>query len=611
MAVAAAENFTAVLSEDGTLYVLGEHPLRDVSKGLTPERMDGPRDAVALVAAGGLSNHAHAGIVTVAGDLWMYSYGGSLGQSLREVFPGNFYAQLFDGDVGIFEYGWESGTTPPAMFQTPNGQTASGRSIGTPMDRALFGNDKVLMVTCGNDHAAVLTEGGAVYTFGTGGDGRLGYACTSYPTRPRRVPAAHFSDERVVMLAAGGRHTVALCEEGHVYTWGWGRKGQLGHNDRESQFAPRKVASARFEAHVVFVAAGGDHTVAMTAGGELRTWGCGEYGCLGLGTTDDMLVPTLVGPSAFGGSAVAMASCGRSHTLVVTTDGAVWSSGCGGSGQLGLNDAKDHLVFARVGAAQFAEDKVIAAAAGAFHSAAVTASGALWTWGLGRGGRLGLGDEQRRLVPTRVDAQDLQGARMVPPSPTWCSKLPRSCALAFAMGTHWRLGGGDTQNPFSGSPVQSLAVEPALVGLILGFGHRMPEWGLPQFKKPEGLVRLLGGGGMFGAEEEREQRARGRESVFVEDAGVEVPETVAGEGGVLAGERGEGVAGGGGVGEGGGGTEGSCRFCRKALVATPCTNKYRCKLGGCSNKYPCKRSDMRCPYVNCNAWFEARGISLE
>jgi hypothetical protein len=79
MAVAAAENFTAVLSEDGTLYVLDEHPLWGVRRGLTPECMDGPRDDVALVAAGGLANHAHAGIFTVAGDLWIYIYGGSLG----------------------------------------------------------------------------------------------------------------------------------------------------------------------------------------------------------------------------------------------------------------------------------------------------------------------------------------------------------------------------------------------------------------------------------------------------------------------------------------------------------------------------------------------------
>jgi hypothetical protein len=118
MADAAAENFTAVLSEDGTLYVLGGHPLWGVRRGLTPERMDGPRDAVALVAAGDLANHAHAGIVTVAGDLWMYSYGGSLGQSPRDVRLG-----------------------PLAI---PSGS-------GTPMDRALLGNDKLLMVTCGND----------------------------------------------------------------------------------------------------------------------------------------------------------------------------------------------------------------------------------------------------------------------------------------------------------------------------------------------------------------------------------------------------------------------------------------------------------------------------
>ena len=161
MAVAAAENFTAVLSEEGALYVMGEHPLRGVpmgltpdsmdgprdavdamlyyAMGLTPERMDFPRDAVALVAAGGLANQAHAGIVTVAGDLWMYSCGG--------------------------------GGLLPSIF----GRSLREGISGTPMDRALFGNDKVLMVTCGNDHAAVLTEGGAVYTLGYGADGRLGH----------------------------------------------------------------------------------------------------------------------------------------------------------------------------------------------------------------------------------------------------------------------------------------------------------------------------------------------------------------------------------------------------------------------------------------------------
>ena len=81
---------------------------------------------------------------------------------------------------------------------------------------------------------------------------------------PRRVPAAGFNGERVVILAAVAEHTVALSEEGHVYTWGWGEDGQLGHNDAENQHAPRQVEPGRFGGEkVLFVATGGRHTVAV------------------------------------------------------------------------------------------------------------------------------------------------------------------------------------------------------------------------------------------------------------------------------------------------------------------------------------------------------------
>ena len=102
---------------------------------------------------------------------------------------------------------------------------------------------------------------------------------------------------------------------------------------------------------------------------------------LGHGDTGIRLVPTLVGAGAFGGSAVVMAACGGSHTLVVTQDGALWACGCGRDGRLGLNDEADRHVFERVGAGAFGGARVVAAAAGDSHSAAVTEDGALWTWG--------------------------------------------------------------------------------------------------------------------------------------------------------------------------------------------------------------------------------------
>ena len=85
------------------------------------------------------------------------------------------------------------------------------------------------MVSCGHLYTAALTEGGGVYTFGYGGVGNLGHGDTQSLRVTTRVSAAGFNDERIVMLAAGGFHMVALSEEGHVYSWGQGRYGQLGY----------------------------------------------------------------------------------------------------------------------------------------------------------------------------------------------------------------------------------------------------------------------------------------------------------------------------------------------------------------------------------------------
>jgi alpha-tubulin suppressor-like RCC1 family protein len=284
--------------------------------------------------------------------------------------------------------------------------------------------------------------------------------------------------KRIVMVAAGDHHTVALSEAGHVFTWGNGEDGRLGHGDEESQRAPRQVQAGRFGGEkVVFVAAGRCHTVAVTAGGRLYTWGSNERNQLGHGDIGDRWVPTLVGAGAFGGSAVVMAACGKAHMLVVTEDGALWACGCGDYGRLGLNDEANRRRFERVGAVAFGGARVVAAAAGENHSAVVTEDGALWTSGLGHYGRLGHGDEERRLVPTRVAAASLKDTRI-----GRCRPLPTDHAVALAMGTHGRLG--------ANSPVRVLGGEVSLLAMIAGFSG---AWVAGVAGRSEGLVRLLGG----------------------------------------------------------------------------------------------------------------------
>ena len=45
------------------------------------------------------------------------------------------------------------------------------------------------------------------------------------------------------MVAAGAEHTAAVSEEGALYGWGWGRYGNLGLGDRNDRLVPEKVST--------------------------------------------------------------------------------------------------------------------------------------------------------------------------------------------------------------------------------------------------------------------------------------------------------------------------------------------------------------------------------
>ena len=449
MAVAAGLAHSAAFDEDGVLFVWGWGERGQLGTGntdsrLTPTRVDGLPAPVAQIAAG----QSHTAIVTETGDLFMFGAGKS-------------------GQLGLF-----------SKFDS---------TFPTLLDRALFHGDAVLVVACGIVHTAVLTECGGVYTFGAGWLGQLGHGNKEDQHEPRRVPAASFNDERVVMLAAGFSHTVALSEEGRVYTWGRGGSGQLGHNYWGNETAPRLVDPGRFgDKKVVFVSAGGYHTLALTSREQLFTWGEGFSYQLGHGNNCNELVPTLVGAEAFGGSTALMAACGRSHTLVVTRDGALWACGNGAFGQLGLGhmDSRQSFrqSFVRVGASEFCGVRIAAVYAGHLHSMAVTEDGALWTWGQGDDGRLGNGDEERRWSPHRVSAAGFGSVGI-----RRHRELPAEHTIAFAMGSHPRLGGS--------SDVHCSGLKEELMGMIVDL---CDGWLANRRGKSEGVARLLGGGLMCG-----------------------------------------------------------------------------------------------------------------
>ena len=150
------------------------------------------------------------------------------------------------------------------------------------------------------------------------------------------------------------------------------------------------------------VSAGGYHSLALTAG-AVWSWGCAVEGRLGHGNQQEQLLPKNI--QALAGQRVVAVSAGAFHSLALTADGAVWSWGNGVYGKLGHGDTQAQLLPKKVEA--LADQRVVAVSAGSSHSLAITADGDVFAWGKGACGCLGHGDDlSNLLLPKKIEGCD-------------------------------------------------------------------------------------------------------------------------------------------------------------------------------------------------------------
>ncbi|KAJ8262179.1 hypothetical protein GJAV_G00163400 [Gymnothorax javanicus] len=200
---------------------------------------------------------------------------------------------------------------------------------------------QVIQVACGDQHTIALSRDGQLFTWGKNLNGQLGLgeAAPSSQT-PKRLFS--LSGVPLAMIAAGGDHSFALSLSGTVYAWGRNNKGQLGVGDKEDRYVPSILKSLNLKG-TVFISCGYEHTAALSKGGVMFTFGSGEYGQLGHNSFRDELQPRLV--AELWGSRVTQIACGGHHTLVyVASLKKVYSFGCGEQGQLGNGQASNQNV---------------------------------------------------------------------------------------------------------------------------------------------------------------------------------------------------------------------------------------------------------------------------
>jgi alpha-tubulin suppressor-like RCC1 family protein len=223
-----------------------------------------------------------------------------------------------------------------------------------------------VMVACGQNHTMVLLADGTVWTFGLGSEGQLGHANDENVHMPRRIKADSFNYKKIVMVAAGGYHSMALSSTGDIFTWGCGAYGKLGHGDEINKNTPSMIKSDCFNmTKVTLIAGGGVHSAAVTENGSLFVWGHGQF--LGLDDNTDRHEPTQM-PKKAVETGVVMVTCGYRHILVVTDDNNLWTM-----------DETENIPL-KLQPEKIGNLEISTIAAGDNLSVVVTRDGALYTW---------------------------------------------------------------------------------------------------------------------------------------------------------------------------------------------------------------------------------------
>ncbi|XP_073791889.1 probable E3 ubiquitin-protein ligase HERC1 isoform X5 [Danio rerio] len=235
------------------------------------------------------------------------------------------------------------------------------------------------MIEAGQYCTFSVSADGAVKACGKGSYGRLGLGDSNNQSMPKKLVLEPPRTMRKVSSSKGSDgHTLAVTAEGEVFSWGDGDYGKLGHGNSATQKYPKIIQGPLLGKVVVCVSAGYRHSAAVTNDGELYTWGEGDFGRLGHSDSHSRNVPTLVKDI----SGVGQVACGSSHTIAVAQDGRiVWSFGGGDNGKLGHGDTnrvyRPKVIEALHG---FIIRKVCA---GSQSSLALTSAGQVFAWGCG------------------------------------------------------------------------------------------------------------------------------------------------------------------------------------------------------------------------------------
>jgi len=353
----------------GKVYTLGSSNYGKLGNGRTdshrvgiPVQVQGITEPIASISCGDY----HTGIVTVSGKAYTFGYG--------------LHGRLGDGRT-------------------------DQHSVGIPVQVQGI-TEPVASISCGIYHTGIVTIYGKAYTFGSGYYGALGDGKTDnhYIGIPIQIEGI---TEPVASISCGIYHTGVVTVSGKAYTFGSGYNGKLGDGRIGQHSVGIPVQVQGIIEPVASISCGGYHTGIVTVSGKAYTFGCGEFGRLGDGRTDDHSVGIPVQVQGIT-EPIASISCGGHHTGIVTVSGKGHTFGYGYNGRLGNGRTDIYAVGIPVQVQRITEP-IASISCGEYHTGIVTVSGKAYTFGSGLYGKLGNDRTDHHDVGIPIQIEKLPG----------------------------------------------------------------------------------------------------------------------------------------------------------------------------------------------------------
>ncbi len=271
------------------------------------------------------------------------------------------------------------------------------------------GADDIIGVSCGYSHTVLVKSDGTVWSFGSNYSGQLGLGNNTNQNTPQQIPTIN-SVDNIIGVSCGASYTVLVKNDGTAWSFGRNDSGQLGLGNDTDQHTPQQIPTINSVDNIIGVSCGDYHTVLVKSDGTAWSFGRNDSGQLGLGNNTSQNTPQQI-PTI---NDIIGVSCGGNHTVLVKSDGTAWSFGLNVYGQLGLGNNTNYNTPQQIPTINDIDD-IIGVSCGNFHTVLIKSDGTVWSFGNNVDGQLGLGNSAplNQNTPQQIPDFNLNSGRLI------------------------------------------------------------------------------------------------------------------------------------------------------------------------------------------------------